>query len=300
MSHLVKSGKTHDLLNEQWNSSKDISRQTSTGSHKYDIMAFFFDFRDGVSAANSMLGLVKLFLAMLVQRDRSLEKQLARQNADRPLVDTDLEELLDLFCGTVRVLDRRVCAFVDGLDEYKGSHTDLANSLKRIQDRTNMKLVLASRPEAAFISAFGDIPQITIQDYNEQSVRVYIEDAIRRGRETLIQIDYVLDQEMQEEILQRAEGVIIWARLAIDELFRAAHTNPSKHSLRKTLELLPLELEEMYDYSISRSSIYSRSRQVSSFVSSTVYAAVLALSSYAGHGTSVLNTYRITPRSVPT
>lgn len=215
-------------------------------------MAFFFDFRAGYSEANDLVGLVKLFLATVVQNDEHLEKRLALRNVTNPIADADFEELLDLFCETVRALEYRICALVDGLDEYKGSHAELANTLRRIQDRTNMKMLLASRPEASFVSAFRDILQIQMQDHNEHSIRVYIDDAIRRGRETLVQIDYVLDHKMQEAILQRAEGVIIWARLAIDELFRAAKNNPSKDILWKTLELLPMELEEMYDLTVSR------------------------------------------------
>ena len=45
--------------------------------------------------------------------------------------------------------------------------------------------------------------QLRMQDHNEQSVSVYLEDAIRRGREILVQIDYALDHGMQEEILRK-------------------------------------------------------------------------------------------------
>lgn len=257
MHHLIQTRTTHKLLNDAHyqyldNLGQQVARVASEKPPAYVTMAFFFSFRAGHMEANDVTGLVKLFLSKLSAQNKYLEKALAVKHAERDFSEYTQTEFVALLCDTVRLADTRICAFIDGLDEYKGSHTELANTLRRIQDRTDMKMLIASRPEAAFTNAFADLEYFQMQDHNEHSIRVYIEDAIQRGRETLLDIDTVLDRAMQDEILRRAEGVIIWARLAIDELFRAAREQYPKVALMEILESLPSELEEMYDLTLSR------------------------------------------------
>lgn len=60
INYLAKSGRTHELLNEMWYLSKEQSvrfpGQPQSRAHKYIVMAFFFDFRAGTSAANDLVG----------------------------------------------------------------------------------------------------------------------------------------------------------------------------------------------------------------------------------------------------
>lgn len=238
MNYLVKSWNTETHLNH--------------GGFQYVIVSFFFDFRMSTMTANNLEGILKMFLHTLSNKYPKLEKDLADKNAENSFSRANEALLMNLLCESVRSLNVRLCAFIDGLDEYRGAYMDLVISLLEIQDRTNMKVVLASRPEAALKQAFKDFPQIQMQDHNSSSVRVYIDSTVSRGRQDLVNVDDIFDEDMRRSVMDRAEGVLIWVRLAVDELMHAARANLSREDLREILERLPRELKDMYDYSVSR------------------------------------------------
>lgn len=248
MHYLVRSRKTRSLLNSNGN------------DHRSDFITleFFFNFRAGTGEANDLVGFSKIMLLKLTKQDARLERELAIKNSEKSLLEYRQAELIDLLCETICRLGHSVCAFVDGLDEYNGSFTELSIALRNIQDRTGMKMLIASRPEVALVSAFADVVYIQMQDHNTHSIQVYIQNTIQRGQEALVDTEAVLDKDMQEEVLRKAQGVMIWARLAIDELLRAANEHQPKSALLSILESLPLELEEMYDLTLSRHSLLPR------------------------------------------
>lgn len=238
MQHLAKSGRALRVLNN--------------GGRNYVILRFFFDYRAGSMEANSPIGVLKMFLSQLCARSVLLERKLAEENAETFIETAGVSYLLDLLAEASRLLGSELCAFVDGLDEYYGSYTDLGNILAQVQDRTGMKLCVASRSEQTFLDLFKGRPSIRMQDHNAASIRTYIDHAIRKGLENMAQVDMVFDRHMREQLQRRAQGVIIWARLAVDELLRAAYDDTPRETLEEILERLPEELEEMYERSITK------------------------------------------------
>lgn len=216
------------------------------------ILTFFFDYRAGSTTANDPTGLLKMFLLQLCQGSKELERELAERNAETPIDEADVSTLLEMFTVMSKILQSDICVFVDGLDEYHGHYTDLVNTLAQIQDCVGLKLCVASRSELTFQTRYSDCPSLRMQDHNAASVRVYIDHAISKGRENMAHVDTVFDETMREQLQQRAQGVIIWARLAVDELLRAAYIDSARETLAGILEHLPDELEAMYERSISK------------------------------------------------
>lgn len=218
----------------------------------YKILHFFFDYRAGSSMANNEHGLIKWFITQLCDCFEKVELEMARQNARQSIHDASLNRLLNLLYGILETLPARICAFIDGLDEYMGDFAELAQTLIKIQSRTLIKMCLASRPESAFQRLFGGSNSLVMQEHNATSIRAYIDHTISCHRDRLIDTDFVIDNLMREELLDRANGVMIWARLAVDELLRVAQTAPSKDYLRTILDELPEDLEQMYDRTFAR------------------------------------------------
>lgn len=238
MNYLLKTPRTEQFLNQS--------------QHKFTLIGFFFDFRARDSVTNNLLGLVKSFLTQLSKRFPNIEKNLAEQNQRSLFRNANADELEELLRQKFRSIPLRICAFIDGLDEYKGDYLRLGEFLIRIQHYADLKMCLASRSESAFQECFEGIPRIRMQDYNGASIQVYIDQAIKRGRATLIDVDFVLDEPMRREILQRARGVIIWARFAVDELLKSAESRLSRTELYGILTQLPEDLEEMYVRNLER------------------------------------------------
>ena len=241
MQYLVDSSRTFRNLNKP--------------SRQYVIVKFFFDYRAGSATANNPTGILKMFLSQLCAFSLDLERKLAVQNAEASIATAGFTKLLDLLVEAIRLLGSELCAFVDGLDEYNGHYTDLGNILARIQDRTGMRLCVASRPVSAFQDLFEGRSSLRLQDHNAASVRAYIDHAIRKGHEHMAQVDTVFDLSMRDQLQQRAQGVIIWARLAVDELLRAAYVDTPREVLQEILEQLPEELEDMYERIISQAQV---------------------------------------------
>lgn len=233
MHYLVYTKRTTEYLNQH--------------GQRYTIIDFYFDYRAGRSVANDLHGLVRMLLLQLCERFPSTEKQLAEKNVHEPLSNTSLNAMVTTFCSIVRRLPTNICIFLDGLDEYEGDYEALIQFINSIHDRTEAKICLASRPESTFERHFRSYPFIKMQDHNQASVEAYINEAMEKARESLMDIDSIVDDEMRHEILNRAQGVIIWARLAVDELLRAVQTNRSKQDLLALLDRLPEELEQMYE-----------------------------------------------------
>lgn len=238
MQHLVKTCRTHEHLEVQ--------------QRKFAILDFFFDFRATTSTANNVFGLIKTFLLQISKRFPQAEDELAQINTRSSIQAASLDELVELLTDTVRELPTQLCAFIDGLDEYTGDYGSLSHSLAQIQHQTGMKICIACRPEFEFRQYYKDVPTIRMQDHNGASIAVYIDKAINKGRATLLNIDAVLDDFMRQEILQRAQGVIIWARLAVDELLNAAKGRATREEMFDILTHLPEDLEEMYTRNLKK------------------------------------------------
>lgn len=236
--YLVRTKQTQDLLER-------------SGTN-WTIVDFFFDYRAGKTAANNVQGILRKFLLQLCDKFPNVQAKLETTHRNRVTEADNLPSLIDTFCETIRSLQLRVCLFVDGLDEFEGDFDVLVETLIGVQDRTGTKICLASRPEPTFTREFDKFPSFKMQDYNMASIRVYINRAINKGRDELSNVDSIFDIKLREEILARAQGVIVWAKLAIDELLIAARSKMSQIQIQALLERLPPDLEQMYDRCLSR------------------------------------------------
>lgn len=106
---------------------------------------------------------------------------------------------------------------LDGLDEYQGSKWDLANFLLEMASSRD-KLCIASRPNLVFDVTFKDLPTIRMQDWNtpaiDKMVRLTIQSSLARSG--FYEDDEVI--KLAVAISEKAYGVFLWARFAIDEL----------------------------------------------------------------------------------
>lgn len=218
----------------------------------FTLLHFFFDYRAETSASNHELGLVKAFISQLCQRFPDLEARLAHEHTHERIQEGSLERLCQMLRDALERQHTSVYAFIDGLDEYMGDYSKLALLLLRLQRQTGIRMCFASRPELAFQRAFQDYPQLIMQEYNAASVRAYIDHAIESAGDRLFDTKEVIDSSMRDEITRRANGMIIWSRLVVDQLLEAAQPGPRRTSLPSILHDLPDDLERMYDQTFNR------------------------------------------------
>lgn len=210
----------------------------------WKIVYFYFDYRAGRAIANHPLGMVRRFVRQLCNDlelgNKFKLNKLIRENAT-------IEGYTSFLAEAVRSIGVHVCAFVDGLDEYEGDLWELCDILDRLQNQAGMKMCLASRPEDAFRNFLGTYPTISMQEHNGPSIALYVERKIHRKAATVPSIHDLFSTTVQQAVLDRAEGIILWAKLVVDEMVDGCTETTRSENLLAFLETLPQELESLYD-----------------------------------------------------
>lgn len=208
------------------------------------VLHFFFDFRAGQGIPNTPVGMLRALLLQLVEASEAVKTFTVSKTQHRPNGHwPDLEsELLDLVCEAVLDTEVLVCGFIDGLDEYTGDLRSLAGMLVRLAERSGMKLCLASRPEPQLIYKLRHYA-FSMQDYNTTTIEDYTEGAFNS-------LPFDLQSSKLEQLFRRipeeANGVILWARLAVDEVIAATLKGYNILQIENCLDRFPLELEAVY------------------------------------------------------
>lgn len=141
MRHVAESKKTQKLL------------ERSGG--EWIVISFFFDFRAGLGIPNKLEGMLRSLSYQLVKRVPNIENSCYEELLLERPGSIDLQSYMDTMCDMIKSASVKVCAFIDGLDEFGGSSTDLLQTIYALEDRASLKICLASRPEPAFEHALA-------------------------------------------------------------------------------------------------------------------------------------------------
>ena len=146
-------------------------------------------------------------------------------------------------------VDVAICMFIDGLDEFDGRYNSVIKMITNVSDQEHVKICVSSRPLLAFERAFAGKPCLRLQDLTYHSIRDYINlqlshlvqqtvssnDKARQKAENLIGI-----------IVQRADGVFLWAVIATREVRDGLQGMADLDELEHAIEVLPPELESLF------------------------------------------------------
>ncbi|KAK5084599.1 hypothetical protein LTR05_005677 [Lithohypha guttulata] len=222
---------------------------SSTGGTGWSISHFFFDFRAAKGTPNTEQGLLRSLLYqitselplerdVLAKYELTLEQILSSQQADK---------MIDMLAEVIRSEKLNVLFFVDGLDEYEHDIRELIRLLEEVRSRTKLRLCLASRPEPAIQARLNAVPQIKVQNFNASGIEVYVRTTIKDLR-TNVNFDQTIPIEPSiTYILDKAEGVFLWVHFAVNTFLECLVIGCVESEIRGALELLPTQLDKMYD-----------------------------------------------------
>jgi len=162
-------------------------------------------------------------------------------------MNSTTQGFVDLLAAAIRSSGTRVCAFIDGLDEYDGDLWELYAQLETLRDRTGMRMCLASRPEPDLENAFRTFPTITMQDHNDVSIDYYIRRRLLQYSSRHPTIQETFSLVLQRALRAKAQGVTLWAKLVVDEMLEAYDQTTTEEALFALLETFPPELGNLYD-----------------------------------------------------
>ncbi|KAK5073371.1 hypothetical protein LTR70_010104 [Exophiala xenobiotica] len=181
---------------------------------------------------------------------KRLEDQtILRDELARDSVESHMDLIADLIVGS----GVKVCAFVDGLDEYEGDLWSLCSTLESLHSRTGIKMCLASRPEPAFEATYSESASITMQDHNRGSIKVYTRSKVAKFTTQHPFVQGLFPEELLDLVVEKAQGVILWARLVVEEMIKSCEEDTSSTDLYAFLETLPTELGKLYERILGKS-----------------------------------------------
>lgn len=145
--------------------------------------------------------------------------------------------------------------FLDGLDEIDGRYDTVARMIKNLKDHTNIKICFSSRPLLFFEEAFNGALGLRLQDLTYRSIRAYVDVQLS----DLIQQRVVRDKQnghrverFVDKIVERANGVFLWAVIAVRDVRDGLHGIADVNELAQTIESLPPEIESLFMFILNR------------------------------------------------
>lgn len=146
-----------------------------------------------------------------------------------------------------------ICMFIDGLDEMDSDHHSSLGLIKNLADQDNVKICLSSRPLLVFEEAFSVAPSLKLQDLTYHSIRAYadtqLSDLIQRqvNKRDTHRVNSLVDV-----IVNRADGVFLWAVIAIRDVRDGLRDIVDLDELTQTVDNLPSQLESLFMLMLNR------------------------------------------------
>lgn len=221
----------------------------------------YFFWRAGTALQKNQHGLLRSLLHQILEQhedlighiiDREPSKRKSKSRFSPALVGT--WTLPKLTKSLIALLDQtskplKFCFFIDGLDEFEGVGNDLIELLDAIETRPNAKLCVASRPLHVYERGFRDVPKLRVQDFNGRDTISYTNDKFLSSA----QMGHFLKEsrsrisDLVRELRQKADGVFLWVKLAVEDLFVGLNNEDSMDQLESRLRRLKPELQQLFE-----------------------------------------------------
>jgi len=171
------------------------------------------------------------------------------------------KRLLNALEETLGLLQQRnisTCIFLDGLDESGHDAGPLIDFVRSIAKQfTRTKLCISSRPEQIFNLALSHYPKLRMQDLNRPDIDVIIRKTFLEAEEItyLREKEPSATQDLSRDIGYKAQGILLWVRLVINDLLRGVRNFDTISELQHRLGRMPEELDGLYDFMLRRNSV---------------------------------------------
>ncbi len=139
--------------------------------------------------------------------------------------------------------------FIDGLDEFDGDYGRVIKMITNLSDQRLVKVCVSSRPLLAFERAFNGKPSLRLQDLTFDTIREYAEKQLSHLVQQHLSPNRKAQQRAEEllrMIVERADGVFLWAVIATREVRDGLEGMVNLEELAQAIEVLPPELEDLF------------------------------------------------------
>jgi hypothetical protein len=224
-----------------------------------DTAAFFF-WNSGTKDQMSKIGFLKTVLSQLLSKHRNLipnvfpDRWLRYEllgGDSRPYTWFELKGALDVILSDT---SRLFFFLIDGLDEFDGKSSELADYVLEVSNRSNVKICASSRPWLAFEDKFEGHPNLRVEDLTRLDILTYITgqfDTSKRFADLKTFKPHEAAMLIQQ-VADRATGVFLWVYVVTGSLMDGLQNGDNIAQLKQTLDSLPTELEELFERILHR------------------------------------------------
>lgn len=221
------------------------------------LMGSFFFWYLGTDLQKSQCGLLRSLLHQVLHMQPELipavMPDLCRETLKRShLADPSLIELIRWFKNLAKAAHqpRRICFFIDGLDEFSGNCAELNDFLLEVTSMSpDIKFVVSSRPITVCTDVFSSLPTLRVQDITQDDMRRYASDYLGKKLSDSYGSEWTA---ILDTIVTKASGVFMWVCLVVKSLLEGLRDGDTFSELQERLEELPSDLQDLYQHMLDR------------------------------------------------
>ena len=241
MKFITRAERMHELL-QLWSGSTPL------------VVAVYWFWIAGSQLQRSLTGLYRTLLYQMLRADERLCR-IAFPDWQRRFksVDPTMEALTSAMHAILETDDMSTNFFfaIDGLDEYDRDSigkTELAQLFLDMTRSMRVKLLVSSRPEAAFESVFRQCPSIRLENLTKPDIVSYVKSRLwtspsvkRISNSERFGVD-----DIEKFIVGHANGVFLWVALVLNVVLDGLNNYEDLWSIRDRIQSLPPELDALF------------------------------------------------------
>ena len=230
-----------------------------TGSSPLVVASFYF-WVAGSPLQRSIVGLYRTLLHQVLKTEEHMCR-IAFPDWQRKFSDT--EPTLGMLTAAVQKiltsgkLSNNFFFIIDGLDEYDRDSigkTQLADLMLDLTRSPRVKLLLSSRPETPFKTAFQQCPTLRLEKLTEPDISAYVNKKLWSNPAVMnvssVEADSI--REIAGFILDNAQGVFLWVVLILSIALDGIGSHEDLAVVRDRVTLLPPELDKMFEHILTK------------------------------------------------
>ena len=224
------------------------------------VPVLFFFFRQIVATNHHPQSMCRDFIAQLLDHSPVLQKTMkAHMDSRHTIEGLSTSALWADFTEALMSLPKVYCV-VDALDEMDIDQESFLDDLVRLGKSrpSSIKLLMTSRPLPRIEQSLKDASVLQIRLESrlvDMDIALYVDHRLNQRPD----FDIVLRRAVKEEIGKKSQGSFLYARLMMDELTsHFDHMIPDIKFIQRSLDWLPITLEDMYNGMLLDHSLRSR------------------------------------------
>jgi hypothetical protein len=165
-----------------------------------------------------------------------------------PLLSKDIREAFSRLISDPKLYNNHCFFFfIDGLDEYEGTHqedpktlVDLLSSWTNLAP-TTVKICVSSREYNVFMNAFSNEQRISLQNLTRSDMTRYVLNKFRH-------MDQKDQTDLTKAIVENAQGIFLWVTLVVKRIREQIEKSVDLRTLHTEIDRLPQELNDLFEY----------------------------------------------------